>query len=54
MRVSTIKYTVEQGLRNIAKNKMFSIASIATMIACIFLFGVFYALIAISSALPIS
>ena len=41
-----MKYTVEQGLRNIAKNKMFSIASVATMIACIFLFGVFYALIA--------
>ena len=46
MRISTIKYTIEQGLRNIAKNKMFSIASVATMIACIFLFGVFYALIA--------
>lgn len=46
MRISTIKYTVQQGLRNIAKNKMFSIASVATMVACIFLFGVFYALIA--------
>ena len=46
MRLSTIKYTVQQGLRNIAKNKMFSIASVATMVACIFLFGVFYALIA--------
>lgn len=45
MRVSTIRYTVQQGLRNIAKNKMFSIASIATMVACIFLFGVFYSLI---------
>ena len=45
MRISTIRYTIEQGLRNIAKNKMFSIASIATMIACIFLFGVFYSLI---------
>lgn len=45
MRISTIKYTVQQGLRNIAKNKMFSIASIATMVACIFLFGVFYSLI---------
>lgn len=45
MRVSTVRYTVEQGLRNIAKNKMFSIASIATMVACIFLFGVFYSLI---------
>ena len=46
MRVSTMRYTAEQGLRNIAKNKMFSIASIATMAACIFLFGVFYAFIA--------
>lgn len=45
MRVSTIRYTISQGLRNIAKNKMFSIASIATMVACIFLFGVFYSLI---------
>lgn len=45
MRISTMKYTVQQGLRNIGKNKMFSIASIATMIACIFLFGVFYSLI---------
>lgn len=41
-----MKYTVQQGLRNIGKNKMFSIASVATMVACIFLFGVFYALIA--------
>lgn len=46
MRISTIKYTIQQGLRNIAKNKMFSIASVTTMVVCIFLFGVFYALIA--------
>ena len=46
MRISTIKYTAEQGLRNIAKNKMFSIASVTTMVVCIFLFGVFYSLIA--------
>lgn len=45
MRVSTIRYTIEQGLRNIIKNKMFSIASIATMSACIFMFGIFYSLI---------
>lgn len=45
MRVSTIRYTIEQGLRNIIKNKMFSIASIATMAACIFMFGIFYSLI---------
>ena len=42
MRISTVSYTVKQGLRNISRNKMFSIASIATMAACIFLFGVFY------------
>lgn len=44
MRISTIRYVVKQGLKNIAHNKMFSIASIATMAACIFLFGVFYSL----------
>ena len=45
MRISTLRYTIEQGLRNIVKNKMFSIASIATMSACIFMFGIFYSLI---------
>ena len=45
MRVSTIRYTIAQGLRNIVKNKMFSIASIATMSACIFMFGIFYSLV---------
>ncbi len=45
MRVSTIRYTIKQGLRNISRNKMFSVASIATMSACIFLFGVFYSII---------
>lgn len=45
MRISTIRYTIEQGFRNIIKNKMFSIASIATMAACIFMFGIFYSLV---------
>lgn len=45
MRVSTVRYTVKQGFRNIVRNKMFSIASIATMVACIFIFGVFYSII---------
>ena len=44
MRISTLRYTIKQGLKNIIHNKMFSIASIATMAACIFLFGVFYSL----------
>jgi len=45
MRVGTVRYTVKQGASNIIRNKMFSIASIATMAACIFLFGVFFSII---------
>ncbi|MEY8392347.1 ABC transporter permease [Lachnospiraceae bacterium] len=45
MRISTFLYTLRQGAKNIWKNKMFSLASIATMSACIFLFGVFYAVV---------
>ncbi len=45
MRFGTIRYSAKQGLNNIVKNKMFSIASIATMAACIFLFGVFFSII---------
>lgn len=37
-------YNIQQGLKNIWRNKMFSLASIATMAACIFLFGIFYSL----------
>lgn len=45
MRISTFFYTIRQGLANIWKNKMFSLASIATMTACIFLFGLFYMIV---------
>ncbi len=45
MRISTFLYTFRQGAKNIWKNKMFSLASIATMSACIFLFGVFYSVV---------
>ncbi len=45
MRISTFLYTLWQGIRNIWKNKMFSLASIATMSACIFLFGIFYSIV---------
>ncbi|MBO5071108.1 MAG: permease-like cell division protein FtsX [Roseburia sp.] len=45
MRISTFFYTIKQGLANIWKNKMFSLASIATMTACIFLFGLFYTIV---------
>lgn len=45
MKISTLGYTIRQGIKNIWTNKMFSIASIATMAACIFMFGMFYAII---------
>jgi len=45
MRISTIGYTTKQGFKNIARNKMFSLASLATMAACIFVFGLFYAIV---------
>ena len=45
MRISTFFYTIKQGMVNIWKNKMFSLASIATMTACIFLFGLFYMIV---------
>ena len=45
MRISTLGYVGKQGVKNIWRNKMFYIASIATMSACIFLFGLFFAII---------
>lgn len=45
MRISTFFYTIGQGFRNIIRNKWFSLASIATIGACLFLFGTFYAII---------
>lgn len=43
MNFSSFNYNLRQGLKNIWRNKMFSLASVATMTACIFLFGLFYA-----------
>jgi cell division transport system permease protein len=45
MRINTFFYSVKQGIKNIFRNKMFSLASIATMAACIFMFGLFYIII---------
>ena len=45
MRISTFFYTIKQGLKSIWRNKMFSLASIATMTACIFLFGLFFIIV---------
>lgn len=45
MRISTLGYVGKQGVKNIWRNKMFSLASVATMSACIFLFGLFFSII---------
>ena len=36
---------MKQGVKNIGRNKMFSLASVATMAACIFVFGLFFAIV---------
>lgn len=45
MRISTLAYTFKQGFKNIFRNKVFSLASLATIAACTFLFGIFYSLV---------
>ena len=45
MRISSIGYSLRQGLKNIRRNLLFSLASIGTIVACLFLFGLMYAVI---------
>ena len=45
MRFSTIGYCFQQGFKNIWRNKLFSLASMATMSACIFMFGIFFCIV---------
>lgn len=46
MRISTFFYCMREGVKNIVRNIWFSLASTATISACIFLFCLFFALIA--------
>lgn len=46
MKISTLLYTIKQGFVNIMRNKWYSLASIATIAACLFLFGLFYSILA--------
>ena len=46
MNISTLLYTIKQGFVNIFRNKWYSLASIATISACLFLFGLFYSIVA--------
>ncbi len=46
MRFSTLVYTIKQGVINIFRNKWYSLASMATISACLFMFGIFYSVVA--------
>ena len=46
MKIRTIVYTIKQGFVNIFRNKWYSLASVATIAACLFLFGLFYVILA--------
>lgn len=46
MRISTFFYCLKQGVKNICRNIWFSLASAATVSACIFLFCLFFSIIA--------
>ncbi len=45
MKINTLGYSVKQGLKNIRRNLLFSLASIGTIVACLFLFGIFYSIV---------
>lgn len=45
MKISSIGYSFKQGIKNIRRNLLFSLASTGTIIACLFVFGLFYAVL---------
>ena len=42
MKNQTLLYSIKEGIKGIHRNRMFSLASIGTITACLFLFGIFY------------
>ena len=45
MRIRTFFYSIGQGIKSLFRNGWYSIASVATITACLFLFGMFYTII---------
>ena len=45
MKIRTFIYSVKEGIKSLRRNKAFTLASIATIMACLFLFGIFYLMI---------
>jgi Cell division protein len=43
--VKTFGYGLKQGIKNIVQNRLFSLAAVGTIATCLFLLGIFYALI---------
>lgn len=43
--MSSFVYGVKQGIKNVFRNRLFSLASIGTITACLFIFGVFYCIV---------
>ena len=44
MRINTLKYTFKEGFKGLFRNKWYTLASIATISACLFLLGIFIAI----------
>lgn len=44
--LNTIGHSIKQGSKNLKRNGKFSLASICTMVACLFLVGIFYFILA--------
>ena len=44
--IGRIFYAIRQGFKNIGRNRLFSLASVGTITACLFIFGIFYCIVA--------
>ena len=49
MKIRTFFYCLKQGFINLKRNRLFTLASVGTITACIFLIGLFYAFYSVAS-----
>ena len=45
MKIRTLLYSFREGVKGIHRNRMFSLASVGTIAACLFIFGLFFCLV---------
>ena len=45
MKIRTLLYSIREGFKGIRRNSMFSLASVGTIAACLFIFGLFFLLV---------